>query len=400
MQCWDLATRSKLGAAFGDVRFGVCNKINDISLGPDGRLLAAASETGHAWVKELPLPPAPLAVARLPGLAVPPAFSRDGRLVATLCQPDGGGPAEARLFDADTLAPRGRIRVPQVNFAPQFHPAGGPLLLLPDQHHPAAVHLWDIGVAAERSLPDGLRQPADWAGWSPDGAELFTHHLDGRLCRWDTRTLEPAGPPLAIGRLVPEIASAFEPFVAAVDAGRLALWFPRDGRRVELAAPADEVAGAISVCGYHDGAVVVTACWLPGGSTVVRSWDTATGRLLAGPVTRPDWSAPAGFGDGRAMVWQDVQVARAGRLADPRTLAVAGGPVPFGRLSVVHPGGRYFATVSGSPDDRPRLRSFAGRTLGPPVPHPGQVYRAVFNPAGDRLLTAGADRTLRLWAVP
>ena len=131
------------------------------------------------------------------------------------------------------------------------------------------------------------------------------------------------------------------------------------------------------------------------------SWDTRTGRPLAGPVEVKEDVWVKSQPDDRVLAvstYADSKMAY--HLADPRTLAPLSPVLLHNEVGAFHPGGQFVATASGVLDGRARLVSFTGRTIGPPVPHPDRAHLVLFNPAGDRLLTAGVDKTLRLWAVP
>ena len=402
VQCWELATQEKLSPPLAETRYSVCNKMNDVTISADGRRLAVAGENGHAWVTDLPLPPAAVAVAPLARIAEFACFSPDGGLLALMVSADPidgdpvHRPTDVTLLDGRTLARRADLKLPGRREL-GFHPAGHSLLAVGKPGYDVGLTVWDAATGAVRPLPAGLSGVVDWAAWSPDGAELWAADAAGRLTRWDAPTLAPVGDPLAVGRVV----SYWEPnpVVVGVAAGRAAVWFPREGKRVELGLP------AVAVERMHayvaaGGEVVLTASHLPGDQMNIWSWDARTGRPLAGPLAcRPSWLST--LADDRVVAlatYADSKTVY--QLRDARTLVPLSPAVMHNQRGDFHPAGQFVATGSGVLDERLRLVSFTGRTIGPPVPHPDRTYVVRFNPDGTRLLTSGADKTVRLWAVP
>ncbi len=260
--------------------------------------------------------------------------------------------------------------------------------------------------AGHRALPfDGQRRAGTIAE-SPDGAVVATGSIDGPARLWDATT----------GRLLGELPSP--------DVGTDAAFSP-DGRRV-------------AVCGRRGAAVYAThdqrellrighksqLHWLrfsPDGALLlgaevydlkrqdlaVLCWDAATGKELARMVT-PRWSKANGLTDdgqfvvstgepGSAQIWR----ARTGE-------TVARLPIP-GRVAALHlqpvredGGGRSCNRLVALATDEGLCRVYTvpdGRLVAE-ARHSDAIFAVQFSPDGQRLLTASADRTARLWRLP
>ena len=89
----------------------------------------------------------------------------------------------------------------------------------------------------------------------------------------------------------------------------------------------------------------------------------------------------------------------------PRESLDASTGEPIGK-PLQHSGAVYAATfdpkgervVTASADGTARIwDASTGQPIGEPLKHEGQVYAAVFDPEGKRVVTASADKTARVW---
>lgn len=279
------------------------------------------------------------------------------------------------------------------------HPAAREAVYSPDGTHLATigetnyVQLWQ--------LPEGkplYRFPhepfAEVAVFSPDGKILLTAGWDGMAYLWDVATGKQLASMTHQGRVVD---AKFSPdgrivVTAGFEDGTAGVWEVPSGR--ELFRLKHE--GGVRALSFDaDGHTLATSD--QDGS--VRLWDLQDGRELK-RFTLRGYAMKALFTpDGRNLVMDsdhDVSVyarSTSERLADIDKQAAKDefmsvlGMSPDGRLLLV-----------GSPEEHSvQVRTLPELKVVARLLHDDDVFSAVFNKDGSRLLTASRDKTARIW---
>ncbi len=328
------------------------------SFSPDGERAATASSDGTARIWDLTKRRSLFTLSE-PGAALVPAaiealvFSKDGALLLT------GGASGARLWDAKTgklaFKLEGEIGAAgAVGFAgaAAFSPDGKRALTGSRDH---VARLWDTATGKLVVALEGHSEAVTTVAFSPDGAAMATGSADHSVRVWNAEgqllfVLEGHGEEALR-------AVAFSPdsaILACAGAdGKLRLWGAKDGAlRTTLQEP-DAPASAITSAAFSpDGARVVTAH----ADGAARVWSVGEGKLAAS-AARPREPGDVGLVLARRIAGGD------GRRRSHGAPLVRGGRSPL-------------ATLRG---------------------HFDAVTSASFSPDGARLLTAGEDRTARLW---
>ena len=234
------------------------------------------------------------------------------------------------------------------------------------------------------------------AGFDATGRLAITAADDGLARVWDTRTGQPAGPPLEHGGPV-KFAVLAPDGAAAATAGRdgtLKVWDVRSGKVTFSTGLAVQYTGLAYT---PDGSRLAAS----GAAGRVRVWDPAAGKevstIVAGQFAdrtcglafSPDGARyVTGSSDGTARVFDTATSQPAGPLLKH------GGPV---RGVAFAPDGKRVATASA--DGTAQLWDPAGGQplLANPPRHGDEVLAVRFSPDGRRLVTASADRTAQVW---
>ena len=217
------------------------------SFSADGRLMATASRNGIVRLWALPsgrpvgrpLRYAPIsrASARSPGVG-DVSLSPDGRLLAVTRPPTGG----VQILDAATLRRRASLSESKTVWdLARFTPDGRYIVA---GSYKGWVRLWS--TQTWRPVSRVFTGPAgrvEWESTSPDGRTLATGGPDGAIRLWDLRTQQPLGAPLPgvpNRAVVPQFTSDGAHLFAVTNAGRAFRW---DVRPSSWASHACEVAG-------------------------------------------------------------------------------------------------------------------------------------------------------------
>lgn len=402
-------------------------KVRAASFSPDGRLVLTASDDGTAriWRRD----GTPVRTLRQRGPVTAARFSPDGRFVLTTSADgtarlwraaDGGivaslrhgGPVTGGAFSADgrtavTTSADGTARVWDV-------PTGRPVAIL---RHPGAVLAASfsadgrslVTVASDRdgsnrrarvfALPTGrllhelAARGVDTASFSPDARLIVTGGIDHKAALWAA----------ASGRLVHVLGkhlgavtdAEFGPggrlVATASTDGATRVWDVRTGARV--AQMLGHSMGVKSVSFSPDGVYLITTS----SDGTARVWEAATGRpqfVLRGHTATqavvdasfsPDGQAVVTAGDdGTARVWDP------GTAPELRLVAAIGRPL---RAAVFGPDGRSLLVAGDDGTARILVDGRVVRTLR----HPAPVTSAIFSRDGRLVVTADAQRTVRVW---
>ena len=290
------------------------------------------------------------------------AFQSDGKRLITVSQ-QPGHPNRAQLFDLESGGPLGAAVELGVDQLIGCAPGKDGRLVAATPN--GTVHVCDLrnGRDVETSLAhSGLLRAICL---HPDGRSLVTGTADGEVQVWDPRTGQRLGKPL-----------------------------PHNGEVKALAVSSD-------------GTKLLVGCW----DRWAHLWDLGTRTKLKGFVHQDPVSTVAFSPDGTLLatggVGKVVRIWNASGMFEQRFQL--GHPTAVGQAVFSH-AGRLLATGCG--DGAARLWDVVtGKQIGPPLFHdlsrsansdrwvPGQIRSVEFSPDDKRVLTAGADPSLRTWPV-
>ncbi|MGB6615964.1 MAG: WD40 repeat domain-containing protein, partial [Trebonia sp.] len=467
-QLWDAATGRRIGAGFGGQPASVpfneasVSTVDEVSISPDGKLLATAGWDGSDGSVQLwdvttgrkaggPLiagqgtptsvvfspdgttlaaagPQDPvrlwnvatgrqighgLATGGESGHIISIAFSPGGKVLAT-----GGDNGYVQLWNVATGQQMGSTAdvssglVDSVAFSPD-----GTILATGDSG--GGARLWDVSAIEQASRAvSNPRYDSVAVAVSPDGKTLATDDGNGSVRLWDIATGRQVGPVLTVTAGVPpsrpappgssaslafspdgKILAAGEPF-----GGIVRLWSVATGRPVGPGLNTNPQAPEISSLAFSpDGKILATAA--NGGQAEL--WDVATGHQIGTPFAHDAFSV-AFSPDGRILAVADIQssTVRLWNIAAKRQaggpLAAGIGPADSGDLSELafSPKGDTLAAIDA--DGSVRLWDAADRrALGNPLnAAAGAAIQSVaFSPDGRTLATADSGGDVRLWDV-
>ena len=349
VRLWSVTTGEELAALHG--HGGI---VQAVAFSPDGRLLASAGRGDRCVRLWDPALSAARDVLRPPSRPGAPAFSRDGRLVATLRD------NVVRTWDTFNGEPHGPARVLPSRASVLSWDTTRCALLTSDV--PGRIRIVD--VYSQRIVWELYGHAGTVCGlsFSVDGQRLASCGADGTLRIWDLRS----GTELRVlGELGPwPLPAVFSP----------------DGRRI----------------------AVVTREDLRAAVCVLRIWDVASGDelrtglrpgdVVAGVSFSPDGGRVAyGSAAGTITIW-NLEANREERILRGHTGGIY--------WTVYSPDGCRL--VSTSEDHSVRIWDVAtGEELLLLPGHEDIVYSAVFSSDGTLLATASDDKTIRLWdSVP
>lgn len=374
-----------LDTTTGEVRLLAMAFAEDIALSDTG-LIAVAADTAGAVVANVA---SGEQLLHLTGHRVGTCrvdFSPDGTMLAT-----AGRDGTAKLWD---VATGDELRT----LVGHAGPVCG-LAFSPDGDHVATggedgtARVWEVATGEELLVVSGHGAGIGGVTFDPTGRLMATAGGDGHTKIWD---ISPAGSyeQLAVSTNGPATFSAYSPNGAwlgtATEGGAVEVWDTASGERhAVLSGHTDRVSGG----GFSpDGTMLVTS----GEDQTARVWDVASGRQLFVVTDHLDTVWSSTFSPDGSMVATASLDGRLGLWG-----------LPDGREIVLHDGSAAFS-VTFNPDGS--LIAVAGlglqvwdvatfTQLVDVAGHPGAILAARFSPDGDRLATAAADGSAKLWDV-
>jgi WD40 repeat protein/serine/threonine protein kinase len=368
------------------------DRVNDATIGPDGRWIATACSDlmARIWTQD------GVAVRTLehdlPAQQV--TFSRDGTRLLTVSGTAPGRAGTARVWDVAT----GRLLAkPLVHsdwiWSAAFSPNG---LHVATASSDATACIWDIATGQRLTT---LRHDAEvrFVAYSPDGRHVATASYDGAARVWDAASGALLSPALRHTDVVTHVAfdDTGQSLVSTSSDGTARVW---DWQRGLPAAPslrhADTVWRAEIVSA---GRLVLTAS----ADFTVRMWDLAGSVPVSPALHHQDMVLQATFSrdgrrvgtasrDGTAAIWDVAAAApqKPGRVLkhDDEVMDISFSPDGQHVVTASWDGtARVWEAGTGQPAKTPLLR------------HAGGVRLARYAPNGKWLLTASADHTARIW---
>jgi WD40 repeat protein/serine/threonine protein kinase len=357
------------------------------------------------------------------------AYSPDGQTILT-----GGWHPEARLWNARTGQPLGRLRHGEGVRSVAFRPAGRLAVTLGYQ---GQVQLWDLTAPKPTGRPLRARADVTAICFAGDGKTLLTADVTGKLQRWNTSTGDFLGElfsycgPIWCLALSPDGRTV----LTGGDGETARLWNAADGRPRGQLLHRSAIAALVW---NHDGKRLLTVTQ----DGTAQIWDAATQKPLGSPLQHRGKITAAVFSpndkliltgsvDGTAQLWDAITpkplgfpLQNRGRVVavafnpDGQSIATAG-TENFARLWDLKALGRtpvtlrqgtgWIRSLAFSPDGRYLLASSDDRgawlwdlatqhAVGEPLRHQGRMRALAFHPDGSKLVTASLDeRTAQFW---
>lgn len=382
---WDVESRQMLGTPFT----GHADWINSLAFSPDGQTLASADEGGtiRLW------------------------NAQTGELIAEPIVNEGG-PVWSLAFSGQMLASGDEMGTIQLWNAGE--PVGEPLAAHEDivfglafsgetlvsASADGTLRLWDTTTGEPIGEP--LAGHTDWVlsvAFSPDGALIASGGADNVIRLWDVETHEPLGELSGHTDWVRSLVFVDSTHLASGSAdGTVRLWDTQTGESTVLGRHQDAVWGVgVSpdarwlVSGGADQRVIV---WDTTGSqglihTFARQAEAVSSIAVQGNLLASANGNPSGSGVDNSILLWDIQSHSQQAILEGHQLAVTS-------IALNADGNRL---ASASADQTVRIWDVeTGQAAMPPLTgHTDAVMSVAFNPDGTVLASGGFDRTIRLW---
>lgn len=375
VRLWDARTYRLLFALRGHTR-----RVNQAAFSPDGLRIATASDdqTVRLWDARTGVCAATLQGHRARVVSV--AFSNDGRTLLS-----ASGDSTARTWDAASGRPIEVLRAHAEELSgAEFAPDGRRALTLSlDQ----TARLWDLGE--EFRLLGGHSDMVMYAEFAPDGGRALTAGWDRTVRVWDVNTGLPvvtigAGNRIRLARFAPDGTR-----IVAFTYGPVQLWDSTSGRQV--AEFKTELVGAGSFSPDGRRLLMLGPTRADPAPRVV---DVRSGQALLRLEGEP-FASSAFSPDGTRIITarDDIRIWDGGTGRLLRTIDAHG--IWINMVQVSSDGQRV---LSAGYDKTARVWDVrSGRLLLTLAGHLANVNTARFSPDGTRILTASDDQTVRLW---
>ncbi|MHC1764695.1 MAG: protein kinase [Verrucomicrobiia bacterium] len=372
-----------------------------VAFSADGRHVATGSADRTVSIWNIAASPLPELAVRTHDPITDAAFSPDGTRIVTL----NSWASSGRLWDAESGKPVGAgllnsIRLSNVLFSPDgqhlaAYTGGRRKDRLMGAQRLFGCFLWPVR-SHDKAVVLHTTAIVNCAAFSPDSQRLLTAGDDGLARVWDVHTGQEL---VTLTNKNSILTASFSPdgarILAAELRGAMRLWNSQTGQL--LMEVTDREIGFETVVFSPEGQRIAVG----GGDQCARVWNLRSHSFVTAPLFHggnpndlrfsPDGRLLLTFGLSSMLKIWDVEAS---------DLAVA--PLPHGNESIVtaefSPDGR--SIVSSSGDGTARVWDTAtGQLRCVPLKHRGGVYAAKFNGAGDRILTAGQDSTVKVWRL-